>query len=1000
MGQKAKKYRARRSSPSDREAEIKTVAIDGPESTSAARVGMPYRRLMVCGLLLLAVTAVFAQTGRHDFINYDDDDYVYENRHVRDGLTVEGTAWAIAAYHSGNWHPLTWLSHELDCQLYGLKPGGHHLTNLILQAAATILLFLALERMTAALWRSALVAAVFAIHPLRVESVAWVAERKDVLCGLFFMLTLWCYARYVQRPASRVRYLLVVAAFTLGLAAKPMIVTLPFVLLLLDFWPLRRGAASRERGAGSGEQGAKAGWHAFTPPTACRHVGREHERKWAGSKEQESRIPDLKSQIPAAPLPPFSLSPFPARSPLPAPRSLLSLFIEKIPLFALTAASCVVTLAAQRGAMKPLDRMDFPWRVANAAVAYVAYLGKMFYPAGLAVFYPLPNSPPPALQVVAAVSLLLAISMVAFLARRKCPYLLCGWLWYLGTLVPVIGLVQVGSQAMADRYTYLAQIGLYIAVAWGAADLCAAGFSAIPFLYNTKPGYPRGPFAAVSALLVAALLVGGWRQTALWHDSRTLWTHALACTSQNPIAHNSLGNVLADSGQVEDAIAHYRQALEIESGYAAAHHNLARALAGRGEASEAIAHYRLALAINPDYAEADANLGIALAGRGEVEDAIAHYRRALAINPELVEAHNNLGNALAGRGQIDDAIACYRHALEITPGFADAYYNLGTALAGRGQIGEAMDQFRQVLAIKPDHVEAHASLGNLLASRGEVAEAIAQYRHALAIKPDYAEAQFNLGYALVGRGEVEEAIAHYRRALAIKPSYAEAHYNLASVLAARGEVEEAIAHYRDALANNPGFVEARTNLGNALAGEGKFAEAVAEYEKALAIEPGLVEAHTNLGCALASLGRIDEATGQYHKALEINPKSAEAHFNLGHILAGHGHADEAIVHYRQALKCRPDYAEAHNNLGNELAARGEFDAAIVHYRKAVKIEPDNVRAHYNLGSALASRGKREEARQQYRQALRLAIAQNDPATAEVVRTCLKLDPSAPAGKVR
>ena len=374
-----------------------------PRIKSAGRTSL----LAVCGLLLLAVIAVFGQTASHDFVNFDDNDYVYENRHVRGGLTGEGTAWAITAYHAGNWHPLTWLSHMLDCQLYGLKPGGHHLTNVLLHAAAAVLLFLALRRMTGALWPSAWVAAVFAIHPLRVESVAWVAERKDVLSGLFFMLTLWFYARYAERPASWGRYLLVVASFALGLTAKPMLVTLPFVLLLLDYWPLGRLRSHLRLRTGS------------SPPPLDR---REDPLVGSGC----------------------GFVPGNARRP------------------------------AQDHAVA-WSNWPFPGRVANAAVAYVAYLGKMFYPAGLAVLYPLPKGPPPAWEVVAAVAVLLAISTAVFVARRKCPYLLFGWLWYLGTLVPVIGLVQVGNQAMADRYTYLTQIGLYAAIAWGAAHWPALG---------------------------------------------------------------------------------------------------------------------------------------------------------------------------------------------------------------------------------------------------------------------------------------------------------------------------------------------------------------------------------------------------------------------------------------------------------------------------------------------------------------------------------------------
>ena len=420
MTRRSERRRPPTESCSERSERSACGAVDRLALRSAVQVWSPYTLPAVCGLLLLAVITVFGQTAGHDFLNFDDPDYVYENPHVQSGVTGKEIAWAITTCHSDNWHPLTWLSHMLDCQFYHLKPGGHHLTNVLLHSAAAVLLFLALQRMTAALWPSAWVAAIFAIHPLRVESVAWVAERKDVLSGLFFMLALWSYARYVERPASWGRYFLVVASFALGLTAKPMLVTLPLVLLLLDYWPLRRGRGVGDWGPGTSD--------------------------WSGS---------LPSAI------------------QPRSTSFLRLVVEKIPLFALAAISCLITLAAQRGALWSLERLAFPSRVANAAVAYVVYLERMFCPTGLATLYPLPKGPPPAWELVVAIAVLAAISTAVVVVRRKCPYLLFGWLWYLGTLVPVSGLVQVGNQAMADRYTYLTQIGLYMAFAWGAAHLRA-----------------------------------------------------------------------------------------------------------------------------------------------------------------------------------------------------------------------------------------------------------------------------------------------------------------------------------------------------------------------------------------------------------------------------------------------------------------------------------------------------------------------------------------------
>jgi protein O-mannosyl-transferase len=643
MAQKAKKNRLR---------DARTGNDEGKAISSFVIRHSPFVPA-VCGLLLLAVITVFGQTAGHDFVNFDDDDYVLGNWHVREGLTGRGLLWAITEYHSCNWHPLTWLSHMLDCRLYETKPGGHHLTNVVLHAATAILLFLALWRMTAATWRSAWVAAVFAVHPLRVESVAWVAERKDVLSGLCCMLTLWLYAGYVQRPQSWARYLLVVASFAVGLSAKPMLVTLPFVLLLLDFWPLRR----------------------VGPPSACT-------------------------------------------------TSLARLVLEKVPFLVLSAAACTITLATQAKAMHAAAQATFPTRIGNAVVAYVVYLGKMFYPTGLAVLYPL--SIRPVQEWAADFLVLFAISAIAFLARRQCPYLLVGWLWYLGTLVPVIGLVQVGDQALADRYTYLTQIGLYAALAWGAADMA-----------GTWP-LRRLVVAALSVLLLVGLMVGAWQQTRYWRNSETLWTRTLECTPPNAIAHQNMGNYLAGQGKNVEAITEYREALKIKPDYAPAHENLGVALAAVGQVEKAIVEYHEALDIEPRFVAAYVNLGIALAGQGKLDEAIFQYRKALEINPDDAEAHFNFGRALARQRKIDDAIGHYLKVIEVNPDDARAQNNLGTAL---GRSDAAIARFRRALEIDPRFVIAHVNLGIALAGNGQVTEAIAHFQKALEIQPGCAEAQ-------------------------------------------------------------------------------------------------------------------------------------------------------------------------------------------------------------------------------------------------------------------
>jgi Flp pilus assembly protein TadD len=560
-----------------------------------------YAVAAVCGFLLLVVALVFGQTVRHEFVNYDDNSYVYENHQVAQGLTTHGIAWAFTSFHFNNWHPLTTLSHMLDCQLYGLHAGGHHLTSVLLHAVVAILLFLVLLRITGDLWPSVFVAAVFAIHPLRAESVAWVAERKDVLSGLFFMLTLWAYAGYARRPFSLGRYLTVVLLFALGLMAKPMLVTLPFVLLLLDYWPLGR-----------------IGLHA------------------AGISRR--------------------------------------VVVEKLPLLALTAASCVVTFFAQGEAIRSVESISLSSRIANALVSYLAYIRDIFYPVGLAVLYPYPEGDLPIWKVAASSLAVTGISAAALVWRCRFPYLFVGWFWYVGMLVPVIGLVQVGLQSMADRYTYLPQIGVCIAVAWGVAQL------AISWRYRFRV------YGAAAALAVLVLIGLAWKQTSYWRDSEALWIHALASTARNSPAHLNLGLALAGRGQLDAAIIHYQKALELKPDSSNARNNLGLALAQKGQADEAIAHFQKAVEIKPDYANAHQNLGVALEGRGQVEAAIAHYRKALELEPDYPDiTHNNLGSALARRGQLDAAIVHFRKALELRPNYAEARNNLDLALRLRGQ---------------------------------------------------------------------------------------------------------------------------------------------------------------------------------------------------------------------------------------------------------------------------------------------------------------------------
>jgi tetratricopeptide (TPR) repeat protein len=594
-----------------------------------------YRAVLgVCVFLLGAIWVVFGQTLGHGFVNYDDTVYIADNPVVLGGLSLKGIVWAFTHCVNANWTPLTVISHMLDCQLYGTQAGWHHLTNILLHMASAILLLLVLRQMTGALWRSAFVAAVFAVHPLHVESVAWIAERRDVLSGLFFMLTLGAYAGYARHPQSLGRYLMVVLMLALALMSKPMVVTLPFVLLLLDYWPLKR----------------------FTPPG-------------------EGLIP-------------------------------WRLIAEKLPLLALSGIACVATLFAQEEAIASLP---LSVRIGNALVSYVAYLGQMICPAGLAVYYPHPGNSLALRKIFAAFILLLVISISAIATRRKQPWFLFGWLWYLGMLVPVIGLVQVGGQARADRYTYLPQIGLYILLTWAAVEL------------TTSWRNRRWVLGGGAMIVLAILITCAKSQTAYWHDSESLWTHTLACTSDNSIAHNNLGDAFLQQGRMDEAIAQFQKTLAINSNNPEANYDLGNAFFQQGRMDEAIAQFQRTLAINSS-------------------DLDVHYNYA--------DVHNNLGNAFLRQGRMDDAIAQFQKALAIKPQDADIHYNLGTAFRQKGGVNEAIVQFQKALAIKPEFAEAHYNLGNAFLQQGDVEEAIAQLQKALAIKPGYMEARNNLAWVL------------------------------------------------------------------------------------------------------------------------------------------------------------------------------------------------------------------------------------------------------------
>ena len=579
------------------------------ETTPALRLA----HFAVCGVIVLLIGIVFGQTLSYDFVNYDDKTYIYGNPLVSSGLSLHGLLRAFVDTQTNNWHPLTLVSHMIDCQLYDLKPGGHHFTNVFLHTIAAVLLFFWLRNIagkgqSGSDWTSAFVTALFAIHPLRVESVAWIAERKDVLSAVFFFLTLGAYVRYARAPSFG-RYLTMSTLFACGLMSKPMLVTTPVVLLLLDYWPLNRGPAFAK----------------------------------ATTRQAEVRGQKFNAEI------------------------WWNLIVEKLPLFGLSLASSIVALALQVQSPASVGQLPFGWRLQNALVTYVTYIWQMFRPANLAVFYPHPDDRLALWQVTLAAALLVAMTWVAVALRRGRPYLLVGWLWYLIMLLPVIGIAEVGLQGHADRYTYLPQIGLYIALTWLAADVAR------------RLRHRKEILAIVGGGIVIILSACAWKQTTYWRDSETLWTRALAVTTDNDVALTNLGTLLMERGQLDDALSYFQSALAVRS---------------RSEHR----HYNLSLALIHD------SVGNVLARKGRLNDAIAHFRQAIELRPDFPDAHYNLGTALFQKGDLDGAIAQWRTTLSIHPYDSGAHTSLGNALVQKGLLREAVDHYERALQSDPDSI--------------------------------------------------------------------------------------------------------------------------------------------------------------------------------------------------------------------------------------------------------------------------------------------------------
>jgi protein O-mannosyl-transferase len=678
-----------------------TGSVSPAETPSAAsnRLFGPNHRndFLICFLLAASALLVFAQAGWFGFINYDDPDYVTNNFHVRNGLNAGNVVWAFTSGYASNWFPLTWLSHMADCQFFGLESGLHHLSNVFLHLLSTLILYLSFRRMTGAYWPSAFTAFVFGTHPLHVESVAWISERKDVLSAFCWMLTLWNYARYAERP-NGVRYILTLITFSLGLMSKPMVVTLPFVLLLLDFWPLRR-------------------------------------------------LGDLRRAI-----------------------------LEKIPFVILSVVVSIVTYIVQYrgGAVIPLGAVPLIRRLGNALQSYLTYLLQTFFPVRLSVFYPFPDHIP-VWKGVAAAIVLIAITALVLRRWRDLPWLGVGWLWYLGALVPVIGLVQVGNQAHADRYTYIPMIGLTIMLAWGSLEI-----------WKRRSGIKRAILVAGCTVCVATIATARI-QMRYWRDSESLFRHALAVTEENYVAWNGLGQALNNQGHFEEAARCYREAIRARPADPDGYNNLGEVLLSLGDISGAAAQAAESLRLNPNLPEAHINLGAALNRMGRVEEAAAQYREALRLQPDNAAAHTGAAAILEDEGRKDQARAELEEAIRLQPDYAPAHYNLGRLLGQSGQPAEAAREFARAIRLQPGNAENHLNLGLALAARGNLEEATVEFLNAVRLDPGYAAAHFNLGTAYAQSGRMDDAIREFSEALRLRPDFPQARESLENAVALRSQ---------------------------------------------------------------------------------------------------------------------------------------------------------------------------------------------------------------------
>jgi len=759
--------------------------------------------------IILVILVCFAYWPIHqaEFINFDDQLYVTENENLKNGLTPSTIFKVFTSFYSANYHPFALLSHMLDYQLFGINASGHHLTNLILHIGNSLLFFLVLQRMTKAMWRSALVAFLFALHPLHVESVAWVSERKDVLSTFFMLLALLTYARYTA--TVRVRdYIPVLIFFLFGLLSKPMLVTFPFLLLLLDYWPLQRFPAKR-----------------------------------LASREEETG--NTVSQKAVA----------------------MRLVVEKIPFFVLSIIFSIITFMAQHqaGAVSSVKALPMGVRVENALVAYGSYIVKTVWPTNLGVFYPHPGNNISTLMALVSAMMIIAVTFGVIHLRHKRPYLLTGWFWYIGMLVPVIGIVQVGMQALADRYTYVPIIGLFVMLAW-----------TVPDLRLQKKSWILAQGALYSIL--AVLIIGTTRlQTCFWMNTMTVFTRADQVTEKNILAKMLVAGQMAQKGQIEAARATFEEILRISQNNVTAHHRYGLFLLSQAELKEGIEHLREAQRLQPTSTIANNSLGLALMWQGERDNARKYLQKALKINPRNAETYYNLGLFWDTEKKYNDSIRYYKKAVELKPDYHQARLGLAADLTLQGKVAEAKIHYSRVMKENP-HVVAETNFyyGRNLAAQGKIDQALLQFRDGLQIEPQNTNARCQLARILDSRGLPGEARSQFDEVLKIKPDHAAAYTGIGIIMDRQGRVSEAMRYYNSALRSDPDYSEAHYRLGLLLERDDRWDQAAKHYRTVLRLNSRNPEVNYHMGTVLMALKKTDSAAYHFRKALDLNPGFKQA----------------------------------------------------------------------------------------------------------------------------